>query len=213
MICSLNHTGRFYQPLEILIHSFHCIQEQNDRPQKLRPFTSFLHGELKGQRKRKSVWLSLRIICDPFASAMAYVRMHQSELCVCTETVSLCPSACILTKVVEFMLQDRGQSESQQLAPPTPAAKTMLLFSFGSPEAPSGDTLDTSDPDSRYVTVALKGDWMFTWGDTPDNVLILAANVKTGVQNRPPQLDEVTRCVELIGRIQVTEWLLFNGLL
>lgn len=54
----------------------------------------------------------MRIICDPFASAMAYVRMHQSELCVCTDTVSLCPSLHILTKVVEFVLQDCGQSEA-----------------------------------------------------------------------------------------------------
>lgn len=41
---------------------------------------------------------------------MAYVRMHQSELCVCMDTVSLCPSLHILTKVVEFVLQDCGQS-------------------------------------------------------------------------------------------------------
>lgn len=70
----------------------------------------------------------MRIICDPFASAMAYVRMHQSELCVCMDTVSLCPSPYILTKVVEFVLQDCGQSESSGSGLPLPAAKTMLLF-------------------------------------------------------------------------------------
>lgn len=71
---------------------------------------------LRGKKKRKSVWLDLEIICDPFPSAMAYVRMHQSELCVCTLSLSLspcpCPSRYILTKVVEFALQDCGQSES-----------------------------------------------------------------------------------------------------
>lgn len=54
----------------------------------------------------------MKIICDPFPSAMAYVRMHQSELCLCTRSLSPCPSHYILTKVVEFALQDCGQSES-----------------------------------------------------------------------------------------------------
>lgn len=56
----------------------------------------------------------MRIICDPFASAMVYVRMHQSELCVCTDTVSPCPLY-ILTKVVEFVLQDCGQMNPNSL--------------------------------------------------------------------------------------------------
>lgn len=49
---------------------------------------------------------------DPFTSTGAYVRMHDSELCTDSFTLSRSFFHHIITKVVEFAIRDYGQAKS-----------------------------------------------------------------------------------------------------